>query len=142
MTDYSYLEKKILELASNHNVLSVAFDPHQATYLQSRLMDGSLKDKIFTMAMNRANLSDPMKEMVGRVAAKQYWHDGNECMNWMIGNTCEHVNAGEQSYPVKENRNDSRCHIDGSITAIMGVARWLDEEEEQSAYENRGFRTL
>lgn len=142
MTDYEYLEKNILELATKFNVLSVSFDPHQATYLQTRLRKGSLDEKVFDLAMNRANLSDPMTEMEGRVANKQYWHDGNTCMNWMIGNTCEHINAGEQSYPVKENRNDKRCHIDGSITAIMGVARWLDEETEESPYSERGFRAL
>lgn len=143
MTDYKVLEDKILDLASKFNVLSVSFDPHQATYLQTRLMEGSLKEKVITLPMNRANLSEPMNEMEGRVAAKQYWHDGNECMTWMIGNTCNAKDNGERGYPVKENKNDDRCHIDGSITAIMGVARWLEvDEKEESAYEKRGFRTL
>lgn len=143
MTNYKVLEDKILELSSNHNVLSIAFDPHQATYLQTRLMDGSLKEKVFTLGMSRANLSEPMNEMEGRVAAKQYWHDGNECMTWMIGNTCNAKDNGDRGYPVKENKNDERCHIDGSMTAIMGVARWLDgDESDISAYEERGFRTL
>lgn len=143
MTDYAYLEREINDLATRFNVLSVSFDPHQATYLQTRLRDGSLNDKVFDLAMNRNNLSEPMNELEGRVAAKQYWHDDNSCMNWMIGNTCNAKDAGERSYPVKENRNDNRCHIDGSITAIMGVARWLDEEEDKtSVYEERGVRRL
>ena len=144
MTDYEVLENKILDLSKTFNVLSISFDPHQATYLQTRLASHkSLEEKVMTFAMNRANMSDPMSELEGRVSNRQYWHDGNSCMTWMIGNTCNAKDNGERSYPVKENRNDDRCHIDGSITAIMGVGRWLSHEEEQpSVYKDRGVRSL
>lgn len=143
MTDYAYIENEILRIAKEFDVLSISFDPYQATYLQTRLAkDTTVGDKIVTFAMNRQNLSDPMNELEGRIANRQYWHDGNSCMTWMVGNTCNLINAGEQSYPVKENRNDKRCHIDGSITAIMGVGRWLAEDTEAKPYSDRGFRTL
>lgn len=144
MTDYSVLEDQIIQFCNEFDVLSISFDPHQATYLQTRLRENiHLEDKVFTYPMNRPNMSDPMNELEGRVENRQYWHDGNSCMNWMIGNTCNSKDNGERSYPVKENRNDERCHIDGSITAIMGVGRWLaEDEDDDSIYNEHGLRRL
>ena len=60
----------------------------------------------------------------------------------MVGNTKNLINGGGQSYPLKESK-DKKCHIDGSVTAIMGVARWLADDEIEQPYNNeRGFRTL
>lgn len=127
-TDYEFIEKQIIEFSARFDVLSIAFDPAQATYLVTRLEENrSLSDKCIDFPQNRKNISEPMQELEAAVMDREYWHDGNTCMTWMIGNTCNKKDAGERHYPVKENRNDDKCHIDGSVSAIMGVARWMEE---------------
>jgi phage terminase large subunit-like protein len=142
MVDYEFIEDRILQVCKEFDVKSIAFDPHNANYLVTRLMKHiHLEEIMIEFGQTVLNMSEPMKELEARVKSRQYWHDGNSCLTWMMGNVTARHDAKGNVYPRKENDNDKRCRIDGVVAAIMGMARWLDEPEE-NAYENRGFRTL
>jgi phage terminase large subunit-like protein len=142
MVDYEFIEDRILQVCKEFDVKSIAFDPHNANYLVTRLMKHiHLEEIMIEFGQTVLNMSEPMKELEARVKSRQYWHDGNSCLTWMMGNVTARHDAKGNVYPRKENDNDKRCRIDGVVAAIMGMARWMDAPEED-AYENRGFRTL
>ncbi len=141
MTDYAFLEEKIKELAEFANVISIAFDPYQASYMITRLMGEGLP--VVEYGQNVKNMSAPMKEVDALVADGKFWHDGNTCMTWMMSNVTAKVDVKENIYPNKANRNDEHCKIDGVVAMIMAMGRWLDEKApDEHAYTHRGFRTL
>ena len=88
------------------------------------------------------NMSDPMKEVEALILDKRFYHDGNTCMTWMMGNVAVKRSDNDHILPMKSNRGDERCKIDGPVAAIMAMGRWIDENMPVHAYEKRGFRTL
>ncbi len=140
MTDYSFIEQKILELCNDYDVLSVAYDPFQATYLVARLSEHRLN--LIEYGHTVGNMSEPMKLLEACVLDGKYHNDGNSCMSWQIGNVVARLDVKDNIYPNKANRNDERCKIDGVVSLIMAFGRWLDETREVKPYADRGFRTL
>ena len=141
MTDYSFVEEKIKEIAKYVDVQSIAFDPYQASYIITRLQAEGLP--VIEYGQNVKNMSAPMKEVDALISDRRFWHDGNQCMTWMVSNVTGRIDVKENIYPNKANKNDKHCKIDGAVAMIMAMGRWLyDEQKEAHAYTNRGLRTL
>lgn len=127
MTDYAFIEEEIVSLAARFNVQDVAFDDWQANYLMTRLMQRGVKIVEFNQTVK--NMSEPMKEVEARVLNRTLWHDGNQCMTWMMGNVAARIDAKENIYPRKDNENDPRCKIDGPVGLIMAQGRAITNED-------------
>ena len=125
MTDYGTIKQKIKEIARNNRVLSIAFDPYQSNYVAQELTQEGLPVIMFGQTL--ANMSDPMKEVEARIMNRQLWHDGNDMMTWMMGNVAVKPTGDENIKPLKANRNDALCKIDGPVALIMAMGRWLQE---------------
>jgi phage terminase large subunit-like protein len=124
MTDYAFIEQKIIDLHAEFDVQDVAFDDWQANYLMSRLME---RRGIQVVNYNQTvrNMSDPMKEVEAQALAGTLHHDGNQAMFWMMGNVSAKMDAKENVYPRKENEADPQCKIDGPVALIMAMGRAL-----------------
>lgn len=140
MTDYAFIEKRLLEICEFADVKSIAYDPYQATYLVTRLQEKRIKLVEFNHTV--VNMSEPMKELEARVLNGELHHNGNACMTWQVSNVAAKLDVKDNIYPNKSNRNDERCKIDGVVAMIMAFGRWLGEDEQGNPYEERGFRTL
>jgi len=136
--DYAYIEDDLHGLSKNHQVAEVLYDPFQATYLSTRLMDEG-----FTMIEVGAtvrNFSEPMKELEALVLSGRFHHDGNPVMSWMMSNVVCHYDQKDNIFPRKEKPENK---IDGPVALIMAMNRFLTEEAPlQSVYERRGVLTL
>ena len=53
-------------------------------------------------------------------------------MDWMMGNVVTRPNHKDDIYPGKENRNDSKCKIDGVVALIMAMGRYLITAQDGS----------
>jgi len=138
ITDFSRIEKDILELASWLQLAEVAFDPYQATYLVTRLREANIN--AITVPQTVAQLSEPMKDLDANIREGQVHHNGDPVMTWMMANVTAKVDGKDNVYPRKE-RDENK--IDGPVAEIMAWSRALvDEGPQESIYEERGLRRL
>lgn len=126
-TDFSLIEGKVRELAGLFDVQTVAFDSWQAQDMAQRLARDGLRMVEFPHQVR--TMSGPMKSLEALVLSGQFWHDGNKCMTWMMGNVAAKMDAKENIYPNKARPSDPRCKIDGPVATIMamGVALAADQ---------------
>lgn len=144
MTDYAFIEAEILDIVSKYNVKAIGIDPYNANYLITRLQKNlAIAERVLEYTHTVRNMSEPMKELEALIIDGRYYHDGNTCQTWMMGNVVASYDAKDNIYPRKESDNDPLCKIDGVICSIMGVGMYSNESEpEPNPYEDRGFRTL
>lgn len=139
-TDQAFIEEDIKARCKEYDVRSLAFDDWQADYMMTRLMEHRLP--VINYNQTVKNMSTPMKQVEAEVLDGKLFHDGNQCMTWMMGNVTAKLDAKDNIYPRKENDADKRCKIDGPVALIMAMGRWLSEEELGSVYNQRGIREL
>ena len=137
VTDHRRIEEDIRDIASNHNVVSIAYDDWQGQYLANNLSDDGLR--MVNFKQNTGNMSEPMTEWEALVLAGRYHHDGCPVMTWMVSNVVAHRNISDHIYPRKEFPENK---IDGAVAQIMALGRWLAERSEVNPYADRGFIEL
>lgn len=126
-TDQAYIEKFILELHQKYSIRSWAFDDYQGDYIMTRLQDQGLN--VINYGQNVKNMSQPMKEVEALTDEGAFYNDGNACMSWMIGNVFCYKDLKDNIYPRKANKDDPKCKIDGPVSCIMAMGRWLQDDE-------------
>lgn len=139
VTDQAFIEADILEWCEQFDVLGLGYDPWQANYLATRLMDEGVECVEYRHTI--ANMSEPMKELEALVLQKKYTHANDQALSWCMANVMARMDEKGNIYPVKE-RKDSPNKIDGAVAAIMGVGMWLQHTVEVSPYEERGVRVI
>ncbi len=136
--DYGRIEDDIRALASQFEVVEVAYDPFQATQLSTRLTaEGFPMVEIRPTVLN---FSEPMKELEGLILKGNLHHTGCPVLAWMAANVVARVDAKDNIYPTKEREQNK---IDGIVAAIMALGRAMTQAEPAgSVYENRGVLIL
>ena len=137
VTDHKLVEDRIREIATQYNVKSVAYDDWQAQYLANNLIEDGLN--MVNFKQNTANMHEPMSSWEALVLEGRYHHDGCPAMAWMTSNVVAHRNVSDHIYPRKEMAQNK---IDGPISQIMALGRWLTDRKQTNVYENRGLRTF
>lgn len=136
VTDFAVIEEELRDDATRFTVVSMGYDPWQATYLATRLAGEGLPVKEYRNTVQ--NMSEPMKQLEMLVKSGKLEHDGNPMMTWMMSNVVAHTDAKENIYPRKEQPQNK---IDGPVAAIMALGEIITTEQEGgSVYdEGRGF---
>lgn len=140
--DFSQIEDGIRRDAGLFEMREVLYDPWQATYLSTRLMDEGLRMVEYRQTVQ--NMSEPMKMLEALVLSGRLHHDGNKVMSWMISNVVAHLDAKENIYPRKEFPENK---IDGPVALIMALGRCFAGPTEVKASLSdhilkHGIRTL
>jgi phage terminase large subunit-like protein len=136
-TDFGAIEDDILDLCRRFRVLSLAYDPWNATQLAQRLTSQGVPCVEFRM--NTQNLSEATKEADAAMRAGRLRHDGNGPLAWCISNCVGHYDARQNVFPRRQ-REDQK--IDAAISLIMAIARAMTNKTEVSIYETRGLLVL
>nr|WP_254452320.1 terminase TerL endonuclease subunit [Roseicella sp. DB1501] len=137
-TDFGTIEADILDLCRRFKVLSVAYDPWNATQLAQRLAAEGVP--VVEYRQNTGTLSEPTKEFDAAMRSGRLHHDGDPILGWCISNVVGQYDARANVYP-KKPRNEQK--IDTALATIMSVGRaMLAEPEEESPYEHRGLVLL
>lgn len=127
-TDQAFIEQKILELNQQYDLRSWAFDDYQGDYIMTRVEKRGLN--VVNYGQTVKNMSAPMKEVEAQIIDKKLFHDGNACMDWMMGNVVFSRDAKDNIYPRKENDDDPKCKIDGPVSLIMCMGRMMADEQQ------------
>ncbi len=97
-TDFGAIEDDILDLCRRFHVLSLAYDPWNATQLAQRLTTQGVQGLV-EFRMNTANLSEATKELHAAMRDGRIRHGGNGVLTWCIGNVVGHCDARANVVP-------------------------------------------
>ena len=122
-TDQKFIEDDLKLINENHPIVQLAFDPREAGYIIANVMEWTKEDTCVEINQGPALMSEPMKELEARIAAKQIWHNGDPVLAWMISNVVLKESRGgpvKYYYPTKSNVENK---IDGAVALIMAIGR-------------------
>ncbi len=123
-TDFGFIEEKIKELQRLYDVRSWGFDDFQGDYLMTRLEECGMS--VINYNQTVRTMSAPMKEVEAEILDKNLFHDENATMDWMMGNVVCSYDKKDNVYPNKE---DPKQKIDGPVSLIMAMGRWMADNE-------------
>lgn len=126
ITDYAYIEADLAEDLERFDVRAIGADPHNATYLLTRLADLAGDDRVVEIPMTVSYLSEPMKELQALVEAGRLHHDGDPVLEWAIGNVTARADRNENVFPRKERPENK---IDPVVALICAMNRAMVVEE-------------
>lgn len=135
--DFDQLEESLREDSAMFEVVSVGYDPHQATQHATRMMAEGFP--MLEVRQTVLSLSEPMKELEALVLSGKLRHDGNPVLTWMISNVVAHLDAKDNIYPRKQRPQNK---IDGAVGLIIALRAMRSTAEGPSVYETRGVLTL
>lgn len=127
VTDYAYIEDDILDAAKNYNVVEVAFDPFQATYITTRLAEQGVNMVEYGSTVR--NMSEPMKEVEAAVLSGRLKHNGDPVFTWAMSNVVAHYDRKDNIFPNKERPENK---IDPVVALIMATGRAMVAKQETS----------
>lgn len=141
--DYGVIEEDILDICARFQVENIAYDPHQATMLVTRLQ--ARKAPVTEYRPLVLNFSEPMKELDALIRAGKLQHAGDPGMKWMMSNVVARPDKKDNVYPTKE--RDAK-KIDGPVALIsaLGVSMTPADDGGPSVYHSTersgGFLTI
>jgi len=125
--DFEYIENDLKDLARDHQVLEVPFDPFQATQFSTRMMAEGLP--MVEVGATVKNLSEPMKEVEKLILSKEIVFSFDPVLLWMFGNVVAKLDQKDNIFPNKERPENK---IDGVVALIMAVNRMMNGQETGS----------
>ena len=123
--DFDRIKEDLLSLASDFELVEVAYDPFQATHLATQLQNAGVPVVEYRQTVQ--TMSEPMKTLDAWITARKLVHDGNPAMAWMMANVVAFEDAKDNVYPRKLRNEDK---IDGPVGAIMAIGRHLAADGE------------
>lgn len=142
--DYGFIEAEIKKQSERFEISRIGFDPWNASYVVTRLMDhfgddGSEDDVMVKVGQSFANLTTPTKEMMRSVAQGTLRHGGHPVLAWMADNVEGRMDPQNN---VKIDKGRSREKIDGIAALVMALGRATLERSQpppkKSVYARRG----
>lgn len=136
--DYTFIRKRVKELASGYDIREIAYDPWNATQLATQLIEEDGLNLV-EHRQHFSHMSEPTQQFLALIPARRIWHGGNPVLTWNAGNLVTKENADGNIRPIK---GDKRKRIDGLVATIMAFGRAIKNASPPSVYETRGFLEL
>lgn len=124
--DYDEIFEKLRQIRGTCQLEAVAYDPHQATYLVTKMTQEGIP--VIEVRPNVLNFSEPMKELDALTRAGTIAHGGCPVMEWEMSNVVASADAKDNVYPRKP-RDDAK--IDNPVALIAALAVAMTKEEEE-----------
>lgn len=134
--NYDFIRNECEAFAKDHRIIECLYDAWNATETAQKL---SNKIEMVKIAMNVANLSEPMKKLDALMRAGKIRHNGSPLLRWCLGNVVAKEDHNGNVFPRKSH---VKLKIDPVIAILMALAGWLQDDQVESVYETRGLRTL
>lgn len=137
--DYHVVLNYIVEMYDKYKWRKdeICFDRHLATWLEHELTERKFKP--VEIAQGSATLSAPLKHFRGKTYNKKIIHNNDPLLTWAIGNAISTMDSNEN---IKLDKSKSRERIDPIMAVINAYVRAMVNEDNRSAYEDRGARAL
>lgn len=135
--DYKFIERDILEDASQFEIIEIAFDPWNATSTSTNLQGEGLTLVEFRQGFG--SMSGPAKDFEAFVLKGTIAHLANPVLRWQASNVVVEMDAAGNIKPSKKKSSEK---IDGIVAAVMGIGRALASPDGGSVYDTEGILTL
>ncbi len=133
--DFIKVRQDILALSKKYRIVGLAYDPWFATELMQEL---GRTINVFEVTQSLRNMSEPLKSLSAGVVQQEFSHDGNECLEWMIGNgEIEEKGDGLIKLVKPKGMNTTINKIDGLIAWTLAHYLSVHNETNISIYESR-----
>jgi phage terminase large subunit-like protein len=129
--DYGFIREKVKSLASQYQILELAYDPWNATQLIQELQEEGLT--CVPIRQGVASMSAPTKELMRVVMSKELRHGGNPVLRWMADNM---VLKADENGNVKPDKAKSTGRIDGLVALIEALDRASRHDTTRSIFED------
>lgn len=127
--DYDYVQRRVMQIVEEFDVVCVGVDPHNATQLVLNLQDKGVPVQFF--AQNILQMSAPTKEMQRLLGQRMLDHGRNPVVRWMMGNVVIHTDANEN---IKIHKGKAKDKVDGVVAAVIAVGEWMTQPVPQKSY--------
>lgn len=130
VVDYRAVEDQIRELCARFDVREIAFDPHGAANMMSRLLEDGLP--AVEMRQGWVTMAPAIKELERAIIGRRFRHGGHKVLRWNFSNIAVQTDkAGNKSF----HKGKSADRIDGAVAAAMAVARCAAGDSSVSSYD-------
>jgi phage terminase large subunit-like protein len=140
VVDYQFVRAEINRLAGQFSLQKLAVDPYNAVKLGIELeqQDGL---PVETIRQGFLSLSDPTKQLLRMIMAREIRHGGNPILRWHASNAIAETDAAGN---IKLSKKKSRKKIDGMAALVNAVAAYSgsDDDGGPSVYETHGIRSI
>lgn len=145
VTDYAYIEQQIMSDLEDFDVVSIGYDPWNATQVVNDLESrGVGVDRLTPVRQGFKTLSPVMKELqrlllTGDEDHPLFEHGGNPVLRWNVDNLAVNTDVNGNVQP---NKADSRDKIDGVAAILDALSEAMTRKKQPSAYATHGLMTL
>lgn len=134
--NYDHIRVEVENFVKAYKAEEIFYDKWNATEMAQKLSD---KVDMVSMAMNVANLSEPMKKLDALMREGKIRHKGSPLLRWCLGNVVAKEDHNSNVYPRKSHVS---LKIDPIVAILMALAGWLQTDQTGSVYADRGIRVL
>ncbi|MET3132873.1 phage terminase large subunit-like protein [Oxalobacteraceae bacterium GrIS 1.11] len=124
VTDYTVIEKDVVELAERFGPLEITYDPWNASDLVNQLTERDLPMVEFIQGTK--SYHPAMQELERAYVGKQLCHGGDPVLTWCASNLIARTDANMNTAP---DRKRSAEKIDDMCALLMAVGRILHADE-------------
>jgi phage terminase large subunit-like protein len=121
------IEEDILQIPNTHSVRELAYDPWQSTQIAQAVREEGIEAVEYRNTVQ--NMSPPMRELEGALAAGRFHHPDNPVLNWMVSNVVAKEDAKQNVFPRKELPENK---IDGVVAVLFALGRAVVMEDNGS----------
>ena len=123
--DHGEIERAVLGDAGDYEIVSLAYDPWNATQLAVGLAERGVPMVEFIQGLR--SYSEPTKELIALLAQGKLDHGNHPVLAWMASNLKTHRDKNENLMPHKLH---STGRIDGMTGLIMAIGRRIAPSED------------
>jgi phage terminase large subunit-like protein len=135
---YGFIEKMIInDYQDRYNILEVGHDRWGATQMAQNLDGAGIT--MIPIGQGFKSMSEPMKEVEKLVLERKLVHFGHPVLRWMVDNTVAKTDPAEN---IKPDKSKSKEKIDGVVTLVMAVDRYIRNEGKANPYEDHDILVL
>lgn len=135
--DYDWIFDQILKDAAFYNLREVAFDAWGADWIRTKLEEEGLT--MIEFRQGTKSMNGPTQALEKMVLAGELAHGGNPVLTWCADNV---IVTMDPSGRIKPDKAKSTERIDPIVALIMGIARAMLREGQESIYNERGVRSV
>lgn len=134
--DYDYIRAQVGRDAENFRILSIGFDPYNASQITNDLAADGMN--LVKVRQGFLTLSSPTKQLqrlvlMGKPSKPMLMHGGNPVTRWCVDNLAVAIDPAENVKPDKKKSGDK---IDGVAALVNALSEAMSEELVRSAYDD------
>ena len=123
-TDFSFIEREIVELARQFDIRNIAYDRTFAGEIVQNLQDEGVN--LIEYGQGFLSLAAPTAELERLSISRMLWHGGHPVLRWNASNVAVRQDPAGNIKPDKERSSE---RIDGIMAAVMALGIAMNGEQ-------------